>query len=358
MLQRADLSCFNSATFNYRNSDAVKLQLTSIPISVHSSSPSRRSAAPTIHSLFLSEEDPPHPPSPYHYPQSIPNHPFSHWPRRPESARRSESIDSMAANSIRDAVIQVASGGSRAPVNRLPQRVSPLPSGTGNPPSTSASDPIPGQPLRPQHILPDQATCAERLEHKKPAPPPIFINTNSHALRSWPIAEPMTARSPRSPISVVYGSDVIRVDRQSSATSTTRQSSRSGAAVSSLRHSYLATSPCNTPVSLPLRSSRRYSWTAPNEELPVLYETSIERTSKTEVPSKPRPLTFGKQAFYDAPLFYTNTGLPSVPVTRPSDPKIRGPRPSLPPSPLGADGRSSASTLSPDESHYLHRSPT
>jgi hypothetical protein len=264
----------------------VKSQLTSIPTGIHSSSLSRRSAAPTIHSLFLSDEDPPHPPSPYRYPRSIPNHPFSHSPGRSESARRSEGIDSVVANSTRDAVIQVASRGSRALVNRLPQRVSPLPSSTGNlPPSTSASDPIPGQPLRPQHILLDQAGFAERLEHKKSAPPPIFINTNSHTLRSqaWPITEPMTAGSL---ISVVCGSDVIRVDRQSSATTTTRQSSCSGIAASG---SFLASSPCNTPVSLP---SRRYSWTAP-----VLYGTSVERT---EVPSKPRPLTFGKQAFYDA----------------------------------------------------------
>ncbi|KIM90842.1 hypothetical protein PILCRDRAFT_150990 [Piloderma croceum F 1598] len=343
------------ATFNYCNSVAVKSQLTSIPTIIHSSSPSRRSAAPTIHSLFLSDEDPPRPPSPYHYPQSIPNHPFSHWPRRPESARRSENIDSVVANSIRDAVIQVASTGSRAPVNRLPQGVSPLPSSTENPPSsTSASDPIPGQPLRPRHILPDQATYAERFEHKEQAAPPI--NTNYHALRSWPIAESVTARSPRSLISVVCGSDVIKVDRQSSATSTTRQSSRSGAAASGLRHSYLASSPYNTSVSLPSRSSRRYSWTATNEELvtlPVLYETSIERTPETEVPSKPRPLTFGEQAFHDAPLFYANTGLPSVPVTGPSGPKMRGPRPPLP---LGADGRSL--TLSLDEALYLHRPPT
>jgi len=339
--------CCHSAAFNYNHPDTVNLRVVSIPPSINGSFPSRRSAAPTILPVVIPPLDPP---SSYQTMQVIPNHPFSarsldddltfqvdHWPRRPKYARRGESVDSATVNSIRDVVIQVASKGSRAPVTR---QVFPPPTSMRNPSSRSLDA---GDSCQLQQILPDQTKYAERFElelPRKPARPRILVNTNSPALRSWPSAEPMTARSPRSPSSVVYGSDIIRVGRQSSVT---RRSSRSAAATSGLRHSYLASSPRDTLGSSPSQFSQRYSWAASKEELPVLYETSTDGSSKPRLP------TFGEQSFLDvsitAPPSRASTGLPSVPRAGPSGLKTRGPRLPPPPDPLSADGRYLAPTL-------------
>lgn len=301
----------------------------------------------------------PGPPSPYQpsYQQAIPNHPFAtelladntspvKYGQRPKSAVSGLSIDSATANSMRGVVIQVATRGARAPIIRLPPTLIPLSKGTAqasSPKSLDAGEKFSVHPGRSQQILPDQAKYAERFERgssKKSTPPPIFIDINSPALQSWPSADSIPIRSPTSSSSVVYGSDIIRVARQSSATNATRRTSRSGAATSSLRQSYVTS--CDTVSSSPARSSRRYSWAAPNEEMPVPYKAFIEGVSGNDnIASKPRPPTFGEQSFKDAPvlepLSRARTGLSSRPRAQPSGPRIRGPRLPPPPSHFQAD---------------------
>jgi hypothetical protein len=302
----------------------------------------------------------PGPPSPYQpsYQQAIPNHPFAtevltddnsqvkYGQRRPKSALSGLSIDSATANSMRSVVIQVATRGARAPITRLPPVSIPLPKGASqasSPKSLDAGEKFSMRPGRSQQILPDQAKYAERFERgssNKSTPPPIFIDMNSPALQSWPSADSISVRSPTSSGSVVYGSDIIRVARQSSATNATRRTSRSGAAMSGLRRSYVTS--WDTVSSSSARSSRRYSWAAPNEEMPVPYKAFIERVSERDnITSKPRPPTFGEQSFNDAPILEhlprTRTVLSARSRAQPSGPRIRGPRLPPPPSPFQAD---------------------
>jgi hypothetical protein len=333
--------------------------MTSIPSSINTSL--TRSLAPTVHSVDLPAVNRPlSPPSPHQtpYSQSISNHPFAakslfhataqvdNWQLQSMSARSSFSIDSAMANSIKGVVIQAASRASRAPFTRLPQEISPLSSSVRSSPLEPIGvgenpDLVRVQP-GPQQILPDQAKYAERFEHeppKKPKPPPILINFNSPALKSWPSGDPITARSPRPPSPAVYGSDIIRVGRQSTTTEATRQTSHSRGATSSSRHSYLTSSPRDTAGSSTARSSRRYSWAHPQEEMPVLYEASVEGSSRTNVTPKSRPPTFGETYFQTAPTApppRASTEMLSRPLSGPSGPRVRGPRPP-PPSPLQAD---------------------
>jgi len=347
--------------------------VTSMPSSIISPFSSRRSSTPTVPSVAFQAAGPPFDPSLHHeipYRQTIPNHSFAakspddpvlqidRWQSRPKSARSSLSIDSATAKSIKGVVIQVASRGSRAPVTRLPQGTSPLPLSTRNfPPPEFLNEgerasPVPVRlhPGRPRQILPDQAKYAEQFEReslKKPVPPAIFIHPNSPALQSWPTAEPVTARSPRSPVSVVYGSDIIRVARQNSTTTdATRRTSHFGGATSSLHHSYL-TSPRETLTSSTARSSRQYSWAYPREEMPALFETPIDGMLRINGDSSPRRRTFGQQS-WGAPVLEPPpraiTELPSSPRVASSGPRIRGPRPP-PISPLRAHRRYQAGMI-------------
>lgn len=360
------------AAFSHCTPDEVELRVTSMPPSIISSYHSRRSTTPTVHSVVF----PPLDPSLNYevpYRQSIPNHPFAaksiddpalqvdRWQSRPKSARSSLSIGSPTVKSIRDAVIQVASKGSRAPATRLPQGTFPLPLSTRNfPPSEfldegERASPVHARlhPGRPQQILPDQAKYAEQLERqslKKRVPPAILIDPSSPSMQSWPSAEPITAKSPRSPDSVVYGSDIIRVARRSSTTTdATRRTSQSGGATSSY-HSYL-TSPRDTLTSSTARSSRRYSYAYPREDMPVLYKVPIDEISRTNDASLPRRRTFGQQSFPGAPVLEPPPravmGFPSSPRAGSSGPRIRGPRPP-PTSPLRADRRYMTTMLPPE----------
>jgi len=341
------------SAFNHFTPDMADLRMTSIPPSINTSL--TRSLVPTVHSVDLPAVNPPlSPPSPHQtpYSQSIRNHPFAakslfhataqvdNWQLQSMSARSSFSIDSAKANSIKGVVIQVASRASRAPFTRLPQEISPLSSSARSSPLKPIGvgenpDLVRVQP-GPQQILPDQAKYAERFEHeppKKPKPPPILINFNSPALKSWPSGDAITARSPSS---AVYGSDIIRVSRQSTTTEATRQTTHSRGATSSSRHSYLTSSPRDTAGSSTARSSRCYSWALPQEEMPVLYEASVEGSSRTNVTPKSRPPTFGETYFQTAPIVPPSRASTSRPLSGPSGPRVRGPRPP-PPSPLQAD---------------------
>jgi len=206
-------------------------------------------------------------------------------------------------------VIQVASRVSRAPFTRLPLGISPLSlNASHSSPSASfrAGENLDLTPLQPnpsmsQQILLNQVNYAKQFEcepPEKPKLPPILINFKPPGLKSWPSADPITARSPRSPTSVIYGSDIIRFGRQSSATDATRRTSHSDGALSSSRHSFPMPSPRDTLNPSTTRSSRRYSWAHSQQE----QEASIEGSSRTNGISKPRPPTFGEQFFQTAPI--------------------------------------------------------
>jgi len=344
------------AAFNYHSPDTVELRITSIPPSINSVFSPRMSAAPSVHPSVLPMANLPisGPPSLYEttYQQYISNHPFTtkspsgrnlqvdNWQGRPMSADSCFSIGSATAKSIKGAAIQVASKGARAPITRLPQGLQ-LPKSTKN--DSSNVNPFPMGPGKPQQILPNQAEYAEQFERssKISIPRPIFIDTNSPALRSWPSPDFIPASSLRSPGSVLYGSDIIQVRRQNSVTSATRRTS-----VNVWRQSYVTSSTRDSLISSPVwsspaRSSRRHSWVAPNEEMPVLYEASSEGTSGIDDTNPVlRPRTFGEQSFQDAPIFALQSRgsmrLSSHSRAEHLGPRIRGPRPP-PPIPLRAE---------------------
>lgn len=264
---------------------------------------------------------------------------MSHRQLQPKSARSSLSFDSATAKSINGVVIQVASKASRAPITRMPHGIYPISSSARNIAPSENRDGAENPVLAPmqlglsQQILPEQVKYAKQYSFKKPKPPPIFINTSSPPPQSS--AGPITTRSPGS---VIYGSDIIRVARQSNATDATRRTSHSVGTMNSLRHSNLTYSPRDPSISSTARSSRRYSL-AYHEEMPALYEASIEGMSRT---SRPRPPTFGEQSFQTAPIMTiappprASTDLPPRPQAGHNSPRIRGPRPP-PPSPSQAD---------------------
>lgn len=126
--------CRNTAAFNHRIPESVALRITSIPPS--DKAWSRHSTTPTVNSVLLIEtRGGPSSPNVGAFRVSFPNHPFSArnladptlqpdiWQRQPKSARSSHTIDSVTAKSIKNAVVQVASRGSRMPFTTRP----PLP---------------------------------------------------------------------------------------------------------------------------------------------------------------------------------------------------------------------------------------
>lgn len=362
------LICFShAAAFNHRSPHSVKLKMNSIPPSREGSLPSRRSVAPRPHSLVLpiadSSKAPPY--SPYK-PQPIPNHPFAaetlddspppeeNWQHQLNTdqssryidrsshytARSSRTIDSATAKSIRSAVVQVAARGARTPMNAI---IPPLPVNNRNNTRLMTEriglgeDSALSQISAQRQILPNQTRYAEQFNRELPkrSHPAVTIDTDSPQLQSWPTSAPMTPRAPRSPNSAVYGSDVIRLGRNSS-TETRRQSSNSGGAVNA-SHTTYSRSPRETLMSSSDRSTtRRYSWAsvvpAPTEELPTFaFEGRPETYSRSRVP------TFGEQAFKDQ-LSLVSPPRASTSAQSLSRPRvsIRGPRPP-PPSPFQAD---------------------
>jgi hypothetical protein len=318
----------------------------------------------SVHSLaFPVDSLPQVPQSPYR-PQHIANHPYAarslaidRWQKRPKSGRSSRTIDSQTAESITNAVIQIASKGSRAPLARLPEIDPVLSSREQENPSTKApgkdgdANIAPSQSHIPRRIILDQAKFAEQFERKLPQKTrlSIRIDMDSPALQSWPSADSITPMSPRSPGSVVYGSDIIRVNPKSGAMDAMRRSSRTAGAVNGFRNSYLTSSPRETLLSCSARSTRRYSWSSmlpPSADLPVLYEAAGV-TSKSEIIPRPRVPTFEEHMFENNLPFvsqpHTTSGLSSGARARaePSGQRssgIRGPRPP-PSSPFQAGRR-------------------
>lgn len=332
----------NIAAFNYSNFVAPELRHTSIPPSEHTSFPSRRS---TAHSIVLSTggSSRDHPLSwPEHV---VPRHPVSSMAldlqtagpqtyTQPKSARSSRTIDSVTAKSIRNAVIHVASRGSRLPLRQPPP---PLPhngsNGIKSAYNGSAPDGIlPKASIQPGgQILPDQTKYAERFEQEasRNKPPSIMIDTNRPRLPSRPSAGVISSKSSRSPSSVVYGSDIVRSAPQAGLRDATRRHSSAlsprSSAVSSPRDSLTST----------LSRAGRYSYASTmfhNGEMPVLYEASVEGTPRSEYISKPRIPTFGQDAFnhLDFPIPPDALASPSR-TPFPSAPRVpglvRGPRP-------------------------------
>lgn len=323
----------------------------SIPPSLEISPPSR---ATTVRSLIVTTSRVPHsqivlPPSPYH-PAPILDHPYNRssqsdpWRDMPNTSRSSRTIDTVTAKSIKDAVIQVASKGSRAPLSMVP----PFPPSTQHSNRTTrtreaneSNDVTPQQSPRQMQILPNQVQYAEQfdLEEPKKRRPPM-IDTNSPKLTTYPSAAPNSSKAEAFRGSVMYGSDVLRRSRQGgdiprirpTSSDSTTENSRPSQATSDF-----TTSPRETLLSSPGRSTRRYSWASivpPNEDVPHLPDGY--RTLS-------RAPTFGEQAFQAMALpqlpppaqsSRTSETTPQV-LPRPRA-VIRGPRPP-PTSPFGFD---------------------
>jgi hypothetical protein len=353
------------AAFNHRSPETVELRVASIPPSIDIDgffAPIK--PAPTFHPLVLPVDLPRVPRSPYRH-LSIPNHPYAarslddptletdYRQQLRKSGRSSRTIDSVMAKSITNAVIQIASKGSRAPLTPLPDVEPPFPLGITKTPSTRTpdkdgnTDMAPSQLCVARQILPDQAKYAEQFERPSPkkARLSILINTDSPALQSWPSGDTVTPKSPRSASSVVYGSDILRVHPQSGAMDAMKRYSRIAGTLNGSRSSYLTSSPRETLLSCSARSTRRYSWASMvplSEDLPVLYEASVQVavTSKSEIIPRSRVPTFGEHMFENSPL---STSQPRANTSSFSRPRIefsgqrssgiRGPRPP-PPSPF------------------------
>lgn len=352
------------------------MRVTSMPHSIDVIFPPSRS----VHSLAFPVPNLPQVPQSPYRPQHIASHPYAarslgidRWQKRPKSGRSSRTIDSQTAESITNAVIQIASKGSRAPLARLPEIDPALSSREQEIYSTKALGTdgdvniASSQSHIPQRIILDQAKFAEQFERPLPrkARLSIRIDMNSPALQSWPSTDSITPKSPRSPGSVVYGSDIIRVNPKSGAMDAMRRSSRTAGAVNGFRNSYLTSSPRETLLSCSARSTRRYSWSSmlpPSADLPVLYEATAVATSKSEIIPRPRVPTFEEYMFENSPSFVSQphtTSASSSGARAQAGPSgqrssgIRGPRP--PPSGPFQTGRRYLTTAQLMNDKYRRR---
>lgn len=309
----------------------------SIPSSLEISPPSR---AITIQSVTVTTNRVPHsqvvlPPSPYY---SVPmvDHPYNRssqnkpWGDMPSTSCSSFTIDT--AKSIKDAVIQVATAGSRAPF----VMVSPFPLNSQhsvfNTRTREANESydVQEQPPRQMQILPNQVRYVEQfdLEEPKKRRPAMIIDTNSPNLMTYP-SVPNSSKAETFRESVVYGSDILRRSRQRSDIPGVRRISESNLTteISHPSQATLTSSPRETLLSSPGRSTRRYSWAS---MVPANHDMSHLPDGYRTVSRAP---TFGEQTFQamtlpqlPSPDQSNVTSAASRALSRPRV-MIRGPRP-------------------------------